>query len=59
MFLTQRDYDLAELEQCRRTLAGVEDPARQVTPSPAGREYRRDLEARIAELEARLASEEG
>lgn len=52
--LTQREYDELELRACQRSLAAVTDPGRQVPPTEAGRQYRADLKARIAELEARV-----
>ncbi len=57
--MTQREYMEFELNVLRRRLADVTAPGRQVTPSSAGQEYRRQLEADIRELETRLASEEG
>lgn len=57
--MTQREYDELELNILRWRLADVTAPGRQVTPSPDGQEYRRQLQADIRELETRLASEEG
>lgn len=57
--ITQHEYDELELEALRRRLADVTAPGRQVPPSPAGQEYRRQLQADIQALEERLASEKG
>lgn len=56
---TDREHMEIELRDLRWKLADVTDPGRQVTPSTSGREYRKQLEADIRELEERLASEEG
>lgn len=58
MALTDREYVEAELHDLRWKLADVTNPGRQVTPSASGQEYRRRLREDIADLEARLASEE-
>ena len=58
MIATEREMLQEELDQARRLLANVEDPARQTDETPAGQNYRRRLRADIAELEARLSSEE-
>lgn len=57
--LTQREYDESELRELEWRLRDLEDPARQTTPSAAGREYRRKLKEDIDRLRARLASEDG
>ena len=55
---TEREMVEAELEEARRLLANVEDPARQTEETPAGQDYRRRLRADIEHLEARLSSED-
>lgn len=55
---TQREYDLEDLRSLEWRLADVTDPARQTTPSAAGREFRETLKRDIAELRERLASED-